>query len=922
MGHNAPDGCRLVGRESELESLTGLFGSVTPVRALIFTGGPGIGKTALWEAGLCIAAESGFRVLAARPAEAEAQHPFAALFDLMESVEADIFDELPTPQRRALEAALLRSEPAGAGPKSFALGVALLGVLRSVAARTPLLLAIDDLQWLDRASAGALTFAARRLNGPGYRFLLASRSASPTDLEHALGSAGTRRHEVGRLSLAGTYRLLSQRFGLAVPPRTLNKLFEATHGIPLLIGELGRILAAQDDPLAAPDLSVAELAGDPFGARVANLAPPAQMALLATSVSGRLSLNTLQDVADPAAIDDLISAGLLVVDGRRVRTSHPLVGVAIGRLSNAQDKRALHLLLAGRAADETLRARHLALATTRPDAGLAGRIAAAADRALRRGAAHDALDLAEHALRLTPPTDPAHPGRLLALAEHLVRVGELTRARELLAPRTADFPPGPARAHVHLLLAEAGNLTEHEHHLELAIAETQSEPELRATALAAKSVLLSVIRVERIDVAETCAHQAKRLATSRGAPLPPQVLQALAWVRVMGGRALDDLMAMSSPHESASLSESSIDRQLGIRLMFRGQVAKARTVFGKLSALADERGEARFRAAIQIQLSEVELRAGRVRECARLVDQQHEWAALDDLDANWARCQALLAAVKGNPRDTERWVARVTAMVADSEEDPGLLWDELEVWRARGIAALLMRRPDRAAEALGLVWEHTNREGINDPGAFPVASDLVEALIGLGRITEAAAVTDRLRGLADSQCHPWALASADRCAAAVALASRYDEDAVARLEAAATAMGELDLGFDRARSLLWLGQIARRARKRAAARRYLEAAEFAFADLGCDGWAERVRAELARMGGSESPGTKALTPAEQRVASLAADGLSNKQIARKLFIAEHTVEVHLGRAYSKLGVRSRTQLANRLASSPGHSTED
>jgi len=233
-----------------------------------------------------------------------------------------------------------------------------------------------------------------------------------------------------------------------------------------------------------------------------------------------------------------------------------------------------------------------------------------------------------------------------------------------------------------------------------------------------------------------------------------------------------------------------------------------------------------------------------------------------------------------------------------------------------------MRRPDRAAEALGLVWEHTNREGINDPGAFPVASDLVEALIGLGRITEAAAVTDRLRGLADSQCHPWALASADRCAAAVALASRYDEDAVARLEAAATAMGELDLGFDRARSLLWLGQIARRARKRAAARRYLEAAEFAFADLGCDGWAERVRAELARMGGSESPGTKALTPAEQRVASLAADGLSNKQIARKLFIAEHTVEVHLGRAYSKLGVRSRTQLANRLASSPGHSTED
>lgn len=923
MGQNARDGCRLVGREPELESLTCLFGSGMPASALVFTGGPGIGKTALWEVGLRIAQESGFRVLAARPSEAEAQHPFAALFDLLESVGADILDELPVPQRRALEAALLRSEPVDVGPEPFALGVALLGVLRSVVARMPLLLAIDDLQWLDRASADALTFAARRLNGPGYRFLLARRSDAPTDVERALGSAGTSRLDVAPLSLEGTYRLLSQRFGLAVPPRTLNRLFEATHGIPLLIIELGQMLAAQDNPLVAPDLSVAELAGNPFGARVASLAPPARQALLAASVSGHLSLNALQDVADAAAIDDLITAGLLIVDGRRVRPSHPLLAVAIRRLSNAQDKRALHVLLAGSAADEALRARHLALAASRPDPGLAGLIASAADAALRRGAAHEAVDLAEHALRLTPQADPALPGRLLALAEHLVRVGELARARELLAPRIADFPPGPARARVHLLLAEAGNLTEHEHHLELALAETEDEPELRAIALAAKSVLLSVIRVERIDVAESCAQQARALATSRGAPLARQVLQALAWVGVMRGRPLDDLVAVSSGHEPASLYENSIDRQLGVRLVFRGQVADARTVFGKLSALADERGEARFRAAIQIQLSEVELRAGRVSECARLVDQRREWAALDDLDANWARCQALLAAIKGNPQDTDRWAARVAAMVAASDEDPGLLWDELEVRRARGIAALLTRRPDQAAEDLEMVWQHTCREGISEPGAFPVAPDLVEALIGLGRISDAAAVTARLRGLADGQGHPWALASADRCAAAVALASGYDEDAATRLAGAAAAMGELGLGFDQARSLLWLGQTARRARKRAAARHYLGTAAAAFADLGCDGWCERARAELALVGGSSrSPDTNALTPAEQRVATLAAEGLSNKQIARQLFIAEHTVEVHLARAYSKLGVHSRTQLANHLARASNPGTAD
>jgi DNA-binding CsgD family transcriptional regulator len=914
---NAPSAYRLVGREPELESLTGMVRSGTPAPAFVFTGGPGIGKTALWEAGLRIAEERGFRVLAARPSEAEAQHPFAALFDLLESVGTDVIDELPDPQRRAIEAALLRSEAVNVPPEPFAIGVGLLGVLRSLATRTSLLLAVDDLQWLDRASADALIFAGRRLHGPQYRFLLARRSHPPTRVEQALGSAGTLQIEVGPLNLEGTYRLLSQRFGLALPPRTLSGLFDATHGIPLLILVLGQMLAAQDKPVAADlsaaDLSAADLSGNPFGSRVANLGPPAQRALLAASVSGHLSLRVLRDVADPAAIDSLIAAGLLLADGRRVRPSHPLLAVAIRRLSSADDRRALHLLLAGSVADETLRARHLGLAASHPDAGLAGLIAAAADGALRRGAVHDAVDLAEHALRLTPSADPDLPGRLMALAGHLVRVGELARAKELLAPRIDDFRIGAARARVHLLLAEAGNLSEHERHLELALAQTPDEPELRAFALAAKSVLLSVIRVERMDVAEACAQDAHVLATSRGAPLPGQVLQALAWVRVMRGLPLDDLVALSSPDEPQSLYEDSIDRQLGIRLMFRGQVADARTVFGRLAAMADERGEARFRAAIQIQLSEVELRAGRVAECARVVDQLHEWAALDDLEANWARCQALLAAFRGNPQDTERWTARVGAMVAASDEDPGLLWDELEVRRASGIAALLMRRLDLAAEGLTMVWEHTRREGIDDPGAFPVAPDLVEALIGLGRLGEATAVTERLRGLAVTQCHPWALASAERCAASIALASGYDEDAATRLATAAAAMGELGLGFDQARSQLWLGQTARRARKRAAARRHLSTAAAAFADLGCEGWAERARVELARVGGGRSPDTGALTPAEQRVAALAADGLSNRQIARQLFIAEHTVEVHLARAYSKLGVRSRTQLANHLA---------
>ena len=914
MGYSAPGGCRLIGREPELASLAVLANAAAapaPERALVLTGGPGVGKTALWEAGLRLAEDAGFRVLVARPDEAEARHPFAGLFDLLDGVGADVTGQLPAPQRRALEAALLRTEPAGVAPEPFTLGAGLLGVLRVLATGEPLLLAIDDLQWLDQASAGALAFAVRRLHGHRCRFLITRRSGPQTELERALGQAATRLIDVAPLSRAGTYRLLSERFGLALPPRTLNRLFDATHGIPLLVLELGQTLAAQQQPTLAADLSVTEFSGNPFGARVADLTPAARQALLAASISGHLSLHALRDATDQAAAESLMAGGLLVTDGERVRPAHPLLAAAIRKHADPGDKRALHLLLARSAADDALRARHLALAASGQDADLASAIAAAAEGALRRGAAHDAVDLAEHALRLTPAADAGLQERILTLAEYLVLVGELARAKDLLVPRIADFDAGPPRARVHLLLAEAGGLTEHEAHLELALEQTRNEPELRALALAAKSILRCVIQLKRIDVAEECADQALALATSRGAPVPGQVLQALAWVRVMRGRPLDDLEALASAHETGPLYENSIDRQLGVRLLFRGQVAEARSAFRALAALADERGEARFRAAIQIQLCEVELRAGQVNDSARLTGEWHEWAALDDLDANWARCQALLAAISGDPRETERWAGLVDGLIAGADEDPGLLWDELEVRRARGMAALLTHQPDQAAELLGPVWEHARREGIRDPGAFPVAPDLVEALLGLGRTAEAAAVTERLRDLADARCHPWGIATADRCAAAVALAEGHDEAAAAGLAAAAVTLGELGLGFDRARALLWLGQHQRRTRKRAAARRHLESAAAGFDAIGSDGWAERARGELARVGGA-GPHATVLTAAEQRVAVLAAEGLSNKEIARRLAIAVHTVEVHLAHAYAKFGVHSRTQLANRL----------
>jgi DNA-binding CsgD family transcriptional regulator len=232
--------------------------------------------------------------------------------------------------------------------------------------------------------------------------------------------------------------------------------------------------------------------------------------------------------------------------------------------------------------------------------------------------------------------------------------------------------------------------------------------------------------------------------------------------------------------------------------------------------------------------------------------------------------------------------------------------------RARGAAALLANEPARAAESLRAVWEHTRREGVDDPGVFPVAPELVEALVEVRELDEAKAVTARLRELAEAQDHPWGLATAKRCDAVLQLASGYDEAAAAALEQAAAEYGLLGLRFDRARTVLTLGRGQRRAKKWGAARASLEQAVAELDELGSPGWTEQARSELARVGARRPQQTGELTPAERRVVELAADGLANKEIAQTLFVSVRTVEVHLKHAYAKLGIRSRTQLARRL----------
>jgi len=234
------------------------------------------------------------------------------------------------------------------------------------------------------------------------------------------------------------------------------------------------------------------------------------------------------------------------------------------------------------------------------------------------------------------------------------------------------------------------------------------------------------------------------------------------------------------------------------------------------------------------------------------------------------------------------------------------------------MAASLAHQPARAVEYLCAVWEYTEEQGVEDPGAFPVAPELVEALVEAGEPGLAAAVCTRLGELSERHAHPWGLASARRCDALIRLCSgKRDDQAAVEMSAAAADFWRLGLPFDQARTLLVLGRALRRAKRWGAARDALEEAVAVFDRLDSPGWAAETRSELVRVGARRPGPTGQLTAAERRVAELAAQGSSNKEIARIQHVTVSTVEAHLSRAYAKLGVRSRAQLAARLPQAAG-----
>ena len=443
-----------------------------------------------------------------------------------------------------------------------------------------------------------------------------------------------------------------------------------------------------------------------------------------------------------------------------------------------------------------------------------------------------------------------------------------------------------------------------------ALAEECGPTALRVQILAWTAYALAVGLIERLAEAEELALEALAIVARRpDFPGEPEARSALMWVRMLRGQRIDDLLPPSSTiSDSLSGLFLAPERAQAVDLLWRGEVRGARDVLRSLAAQADERGEVESYYATRVQSCEVEVRAGRWNALEALLE---EWDRLQvasrEADVTFMRFRAWLAVGRG---DVEEAVRAAQATVAAAESSGGR-WHALEAMRARGVAALLSDDLRSAYTSLREVWDRVRAGGVQNPGAFPVAADLVDAAARLGRIDEAEAIATELTQLGEGQDHPWAQAASARARGLVKIARRDDDAAARELADAAARFGALGLVFEQGCTLLALGIAHRRLRRRREARACLQQATELFGELGAHGWAQRARVESGRIGGRTAAGQQ-LTGAERRISILVAEGRSNKEIAALLVVTVSTVEAHLTRIYAKLGVRSRTSLARRL----------
>jgi DNA-binding CsgD family transcriptional regulator len=909
----------VLGREHEIAVVQGFVRDLEAgPSALVLEGEAGVGKTTLWLAGEAAARTCGHELLETRPVEAEAGFAFAGLGDLLGGVLGEVLDALPGPQADAVRVALMleRAQGRPAEPAAIALGT--LGVLRALAAARPVLVAVDDVQWLDAPSAAALSFAWRRLRGERVGLLLARRVGVPASLAEDLRA---RRLEVGAMSLGAIHRLLDDRLGVALPRPMLRRVYAASGGNPFFALEIGRGLqrnratSGSGEPLPVPE-RLQELMRD----RLASLPAGAREALPVVAALSRPTPALVSAVTgDEAVLRPALDGHVLQLEGERLRFSHPLLASVAYQSLDALSRRALHRRLATLVAEEEEeRARHLALGSSEPSEAVATVLERAAAHARARGANATAAELCEQACQLTPAERvDAVDQRRVAAARYRFAAGDTHGARDLLeqALSTAVTPVrGWALAMLGQVHEFEGRELEAVALFRRALADLQGDELARAEAaigLAATLMRMCEDMEEAVSHAELAASIAERAGQ-------PHLHASAFGIKCMLQARLGRFTQMAALRAAAELGDAPADRRLipalgvdlAVVLLWHDQFGEAAVMLRRLYEDAVARGDEGSTPLFLSQLALAHRLAGRWRDAATITEDAIA-AAEQTGQENWhtysIAVRALMRASLGQEAGARSDAVHALKRVGER----GATITAIHAVNALGLLELSLERPAEAVRSIGPLRRRLLAAGVREPGMVRFIPDEIEALIALGRAREASSLLQWLEARATELGRESAIAAAARCRGLIAATSGDTDRAAAAFERALASHERLPMPFEHARTLLALGAAQRRAKRKAAARETLGRARELFDELGAVLWSAKARAELARITG-RAPSGGALTPTEGRIAELAAGGASNKEIAAKLFVTPKTVETQLSRIYAKLGIHSRMHLAARL----------
>jgi DNA-binding CsgD family transcriptional regulator len=897
----------VVGREEELSSAAAFVDEARdgPL-ALVLDGEAGIGKSTLWLAAVEHARTQGLCVLSTRPAEAERNLAFVGLGDLFEDILDDVLPALTRPRRRALEIAMLRDEDSGDRLDDRALGVAVRDVLQLLGEKGRILVAVDDVQWLDMSSASALAFALRRLTRSEVRVLLARRLSSEAGtpgVELALTADRVQRLPVGPLSIGALHSVLRERLGRSFARQTLLRIHERSGGNPFFALELARALKADVDPLEP--LPVPETLEELVRARFAGLPSDTRDALALASALGTTSESLLERAGvAPTALEPAVAAHVIERGDGAIRFTHPLLSSMLYQ-DLGRERPRIHRAIAQAVEDPLLRARHLALATEKPDADLAARLEDAATVALDRGAPAVAAELGEHALRLTPPVAREELTRrsLVAARAHQA-AGEWTRAQRIAAELLAESDHGSWRAEALLLLAELETGGRAVELLEEALGEAVSRPALQC---AIHCRLAWATRFSGTDHASAAFETAGRLGDEELLERARAVQAVLAWFR---GEA-------EAPRDLPALVQTLPVALGGDRLVAEGTQALVNTLApssrrDEARALLErerlewrERDERRSARALW-GLAWLEFWAGRWEKAGDHANRAHDISIQYGVEVPQDHLPNAVIAVHRGQSDLARRHSERALELAKTQ------FGFLPPQHLAVLGLVALAKGDRSAAAAR--FEEAERRAATmkwrEPSVRWWTGDHAELLLELGRLDDAVRLLDGWDDDAARVGRVWVLAHVTRCRGLVAAASGDVEEALTLLGQAVDEHERVGDPFGRGRALLGLGVVRRRVRQKRPARLAIEEALEAFEHVGAAEWADRARAELGKIGGRRR--ADGLTAAERRVAALVTEGRTNQEVAAALFLSERTVASHLTHVYAKLGVRSRTELARKV----------